>query len=201
MLGNLARPSCKFNALALTIISEISEFVADTIAFDSDLKSTEGIWPWSYSTCGDSSESLDARVVQEIDACTYGRGRGSPEIDIIESQPGNLLFYYNGVEYTDGTLKDAVIGRPMISSSLQVSPGISKDIRPEAPNFPLDGQWYPSLYPMGSQAYANHTPNATTMVPRMINNYWCVIYVVVAAVVVFVVISVCVINLIFAIPL
>lgn len=145
MLGNLARPSY--------------------------LQSTEGIWPWSYSTCGTSGEAKDAQVVQEIDGCTYGKGRGSPEIDIIEAQPGNVLFYYNGVEYTDGIAKDAVVGRPMISSSLQVSPGISRDIRPETPDFPVEGQWYPDLYPMGGQAYANHLPNSTTSPPRMMNNY------------------------------
>jgi len=96
--------------------------------------SSDYIWPWSYNKCNDRT-----RKSQEINACQqvnhYGmepfRGRGSPEIDIIESMQG------------DGTkLPNTHITRPYQSASLQISPGIDVDrpilghrphkVRPEA---------------------------------------------------------------------
>ena len=146
MLGNLARPSY--------------------------LKSTEGVWPWSYDTCGTSDEARDARDVQKLNTCQHGQGRGSPEIDIIEAQPGDISLPYTGIEHVDGRDRDFDIGRPMISSSLQLSPGVARDIRPLTPDLPTPGQWYPDLYPMGGPAYGNVPSADNETIPRMLNNYW-----------------------------
>jgi hypothetical protein len=122
MLGNLARPSYQ--------------------------ESTQGIWPWSYDTCGASQEAVDANKVQKLSNCQYGKGRGSPEIDIIEAQPGDFVLYYDNVAQVNGTAKPMSVGRPMISSSLQVSPGVANDLRPMSPALPVKGEWYPDFYPM-----------------------------------------------------
>lgn len=144
MLGNLARPGY--------------------------LTSTEGIWPWSYDTCGSSQEAVEAAAGQAVNACTGSRGRGSPEIDIVEAQPGDYVLEYSNVPFVDQTLRDVKIGRPQISSSLQISPGIADSLRVMSPNLPDGSNWYPSLFPMGGDAYGGL--DATTQTPRMINNYW-----------------------------
>ncbi|GAX26219.1 hypothetical protein FisN_16Lh045 [Fistulifera solaris] len=143
MLGNLARPGY--------------------------LTSTEGMWPWSYDTCGTSKEAVQAAAGQAASACQGGRGRGSPEIDIIEAQPGDYVLRYSNVPHVDGTRRDVQLGRPQISSSLQVAPGIADSLRAISPAMPQDGNWYPDLFPFGGDAYGglNATEN-----PRMINNYW-----------------------------
>lgn len=147
MLGNLARPSY--------------------------MESTAGIWPWSYDQCGASAEALEADAAQRISNCRDGKGRGSPEIDIIEAQPGDFTLEYKKVAYVDKTNRQYSLNRPLISSSLQVSPGIASYIRPFTPNMPLKGEWYPDLYPMGGRAYVGEgISNLTTSNPRMINNYW-----------------------------
>ena len=143
MLGNLARPGY--------------------------LTSTEGIWPWSYDTCGSSSEAVEAASGQALNACDGSRGRGSPEIDIIEAQPGDYVLEYSNVPFVDGTRRDVSLGRPQISSSLQISPGVADNLRAMSPAFPNDSNWYPSLFPFGGEAYGGL--NATQS-PRMINNYW-----------------------------
>ena len=83
---------------------------------------TLGIWPWSYNKCDKNIETK-----QLINACNekpgYGlhsnQGRGAPEIDIFEVMPGHEM----------PNRKDKI--KSFMSSSLQISPGISKfDNRP-----------------------------------------------------------------------
>jgi hypothetical protein len=72
------------------------------------LSSTTRMWPWSYNTCDDLSRSS-----QRISACesspgfglNANQGRGAPEIDIFEG------------------------GGDMISSSIQVGPGMPDQYR------------------------------------------------------------------------
>jgi hypothetical protein len=81
--------------------------------------SSDFVWPFSYNKCDQKT-----RRSQEIGACSlvnhYGleeyRGRGSPEIDIIESMQGE-----------GGKLPNTFIERPYQSTSLQVAPGIEVD--------------------------------------------------------------------------
>ena len=81
--------------------------------------STDYIWPFSYNTCDERT-----RLSQEINACSkvnhFGlepyRGRGSPEIDIIEAMQGDA-----------GKLPYTHIQRPYQSASLQIAPGIEID--------------------------------------------------------------------------
>lgn len=132
------------------------------------LTSTDGIWPWSYDTCGSSQESAEANLVQSISSCNNGKGRGSPEIDIIEAQPGDFVLEYGDVQQVDGTWKSMRVGRPLISSSLQVSPGVAHNLRSFVPNLPQPGEWYPDLFPMGGPAYGE----LNNGMPHMLNNYW-----------------------------
>lgn len=94
--------------------------------------SSDFVWPYSYNKCDPRN-----RRSQEINACSlvnhYGlapfTGRGSPEIDILESMQGE-----------PGKLPSTFIQRPYQSTSLQVAPGIDIDrpvlgLRPEPVRF------------------------------------------------------------------
>jgi beta-glucan synthesis-associated protein KRE6 len=86
-------------------------------------KSTMAMWPWSYDQCG-LVEGL--RWKQEVSACDpdpgHGlhphQGRGSPEIDLFEIMLGHSM---PGSSHVPA----------FMSSSFQVSPGISQDERPK----------------------------------------------------------------------
>jgi hypothetical protein len=102
--------------------------------------SSDHIWPWSSSIC--TERSFDA---QGISACREGAhyglekgvGRGSPEIDIFEVQPGSL-------KAGKGTFKESPVGQPFMSASFQVAPG-KADSRPGPGWWPGPGQWYDGL--------------------------------------------------------
>lgn len=142
MLGNLARPNY--------------------------LESTDGVWPWSYDECGTSEDALEADTVQRISNCKTGKGRGSPEIDIIEAQPGSFVLEYESVAHVDGTNRSITVGRPQISSSLQLAPGVSNSRRVMTPDFPQEGEWYAPLYPIGGDAYGEAEASG---VNYNLNNY------------------------------
>lgn len=115
--------------------------------------SSDFVWPYSYNQCDSRN-----RKSQLINACSrvnhYGldpfRGRGSPEIDIIESMQGEK-----------GKLPNTFIQRPYQSASLQIAPGIEVD-RPQLGHRPhvvrlfimelnilkafcFQGHWYSNL--------------------------------------------------------
>ena len=90
--------------------------------------SSDFVWPYSYNKCNPRN-----RHSQEINACSavnhYGldayTGRGSPEIDVLESMQG-----------VSEPLPSTFIQRPYQSTSLQIAPGIEIDrpilgLRPE----------------------------------------------------------------------
>jgi hypothetical protein len=102
--------------------------------------SSEHIWPWSSGVC--TAKSFSA---QHISACSevghYGMdagvGRGSPEIDIFEVQPGN-------VKANNGPFILTSVGQPFMSTSFQVAPG-RPNSRPGNGIWPGPGQWYDGL--------------------------------------------------------
>ena len=75
--------------------------------------SSDFMWPYSYNKC-----NPDKRMSQEINACSrvnhYNldskRGRGAPEIDLIEAMQGDM----------SEKLPSTTIKRPYQSASLQV---------------------------------------------------------------------------------
>jgi beta-glucan synthesis-associated protein KRE6 len=81
--------------------------------------SADYIWPFSYNKCNERT-----RQSQEINACAnvnhFGmaahQGRGSPEIDVLESMQGS-----------DERLPNTWVKRPYQSASLQVAPGVEVD--------------------------------------------------------------------------
>mmetsp|Transcript_3953 Transcript_3953/g.5100 ORF Transcript_3953/g.5100 Transcript_3953/m.5100 type:complete len:591 (+) Transcript_3953:145-1917(+) len=103
--------------------------------------SSTHIWPWSTSTCNWQTEYAQlvsgCRNVDHFDMAR-GRGRGAPEIDIFEVQPGP---YKAG----DGPFWQMPVGQPFMSSSYQVAPGRSWN-RPGDGWWPAPGQWYEGLY-------------------------------------------------------
>lgn len=102
--------------------------------------SSEHIWPWSSNVCTEK-----AFYAQHISACSevahYGMakgvGRGSPEIDIFEVQPGN-------VRANTGVYLESSVGQPFMSASFQVAPG-RPEYRPGPGWWPGPGQWYDGL--------------------------------------------------------
>ena len=82
--------------------------------------SSDYVWPWSYNECNSRE-----RESQEINACAKvahyglepGRGRGAPEIDLIEAMQGDMT----------EKLPSTNISRPYQSLSLQIAPGIEND--------------------------------------------------------------------------
>lgn len=95
--------------------------------------SSNNIWPWSYNVCKRATQNQ-----QRISACNLvnhydmqaNLGRGAPEIDILEIMAG--------VE----KLENTPVNKPYLSSSLQVSPGVSP-YRPTTGSPPVDGAgWY-----------------------------------------------------------
>jgi hypothetical protein len=109
-------------------------------------KSTDKIWPFSYSHCPSEAEARANQFPaeqQEINACrsknwtdeyglNVGQGRGAIEIDIVEAMPGNWTFAYKEWKVDKGfcpplpedqyTLLESP--RPMVATSLQLAPGI-----------------------------------------------------------------------------
>ena len=92
--------------------------------------SSNNVWPWSSDKCDRSKQNQ-----QQFSACNkvvhYGfeplKGRGAPEIDLLEAMPGK------------GELKNTPIDRPYFSTSLQIAPGSPAITRPsvgEVPRFP-----------------------------------------------------------------
>lgn len=81
--------------------------------------SSNYIWPYSYNICDE--KNLHS---QKISACSHvahyglkeGRGRGSPEIDILEAMMGS-----------DEKLPSTNITRPYFSTSLQIAPGLAEN--------------------------------------------------------------------------
>jgi len=64
-------------------------------------------------------------------------GRGAPEIDIFEVQPGNI-------KANTGVFLKTWVGQPFMSSSFQVAPGRPAN-RPGNGEWPGPGQWYEGL--------------------------------------------------------
>jgi len=98
------------------------------------------IWPWSSNECNDRTEGG-----QQINACLHsdhwgmktGFGRGAPEIDIFEVQPGPIKRNVGPFHYS-------YVGQPFMSSSYQVAPGRAWN-RPGAGYWPGPGQWYDDI--------------------------------------------------------
>lgn len=102
--------------------------------------SSSNIWPWSRTSC--DPKMVDA---QKISGCLNtehfgmkkGTGRGAPEIDIFEVQPGN-------VKHNTEQFSKMSAGQPFSSASLQVAPGKSWQ-RPGPSNWPGPQEWYNNL--------------------------------------------------------
>lgn len=102
--------------------------------------SSEHVWPWSSQTC-----TAKSRTAQLINGCAnaahFGMekrlGRGAPEVDIFEVQPGN-------VKHNTGPFLESSVGQPFMSASFQVAPGRAAN-RPGPGHWPGPGQWYDGL--------------------------------------------------------
>ncbi|TYZ59537.1 hypothetical protein PybrP1_003455 [[Pythium] brassicae (nom. inval.)] len=108
------------------------------------LGSQDGMWPWSFDACAPYVEKGE-KVHQKINACgnltdktdhesypeRYGlnpfQGRGATEIDVIEAQ----------IKARDQPA--------YISTSLQISPSLYANLRPDSETLPKPGQWYQGL--------------------------------------------------------
>ena len=138
--------------------------------------STDGIWPYVFDECVSATDAdceANQCTAQRISACDANpghglnphQGRGSPEIDVIEVQPGEYVNEYATSSYwaslgcaaPDQPTSDAVrMTQPFVSTSLQAAPGMPRDAiqRPQTGCVPqryvnVSGQsavqWYPEL--------------------------------------------------------
>jgi len=94
--------------------------------------SSDYMWPWSYNECKRSLQYSQyvssCNKVNHFDMQPF-KGRGAPEIDILEAMPGKE------------ELINTPINKPYFSASLQVSPGIPEN-RPETAQKPDLNYWY-----------------------------------------------------------
>ena len=105
--------------------------------------SSDGIWPWSLTECTETAKQFV--MAQAISPChnvshfdmPAGVGRGSPEIDIFEIQPGNTPGGH-------GPFLRTWIGQPFMSASYQIAPGKWYD-RPGPGYWPGPTQWYHNI--------------------------------------------------------
>ena len=102
------------------------------------LGSSSNVWPWSLLECT-NEEMINSQALSACLGATHwgmekGVGRGAPEVDIFEVQPGP-------VKGNTGMFKKTWIGEPFMSASYQVAPGKSWD-RPGPGFWPGPDQWY-----------------------------------------------------------
>jgi len=101
--------------------------------------STNHVWPWSSQVC--TKKADDAQLINGcLNSLHYGlhskTGRGAPEIDIFEVQPGSA-------KGSVGKFLNSPVGQPFLSASYQVAPGFNQ--RPWDGHWPGPGQWYDGL--------------------------------------------------------
>ena len=81
--------------------------------------STNHMWPWSSNICT-SKTATAQRINGCLNAIHYGLeprfGRGAPEIDIFEVQPGPI-------KHNTGPFLKTTVGQPFLSASYQIAPG------------------------------------------------------------------------------
>jgi hypothetical protein len=133
--------------------------------------SSEHVWPWSEVKC--TKKSADS---QHISGCHRvghfgmqpGVGRGAPEIDIFEVQPGNVGAH-------SGPFFEMPVGQPFMSASFQVAPGRPAN-RPGNGYWPGPGQWYTGLIggenaTLNIQFYGNYNHFRGDYNPA-VSDYW-----------------------------
>lgn len=88
------------------------------------IDSTENMWPFSTNVCDERTRNSQlinsCRGSERFPGMPVGRGRGAPEIDILEVM-----------------MMDEYFDNPILSTSLQVAPGVPGELRPtlgQAPN-------------------------------------------------------------------
>lgn len=115
-------------------------WVLGNLARHTYVGSSQHIWPWSSTECNEHTYKAQlinsCRKVNHYDL-KAGVGRGAPEIDIFEVQPGP-------VGPGKGVFWQMTVGQPFMSSSYQVAPGKS-GYRPGDAWWPAPGQWYDNL--------------------------------------------------------
>lgn len=105
-LSNRNSPTVVLSLLCLLV------WLLGNLARATYVGSSDYMWPFSYNQCTEEN-----RLSQEIDACSRvghygmdpGRGRGAPEIDVLEAMQGDR-----------SRLPNTHIRRPYVSASLQV---------------------------------------------------------------------------------
>ena len=106
--------------------------------------SSDNVWPWSFSNCDrakQTSQELSACAVEHHFDMGNRKGRGAPEIDILEAMPGKEKLIHTPVN------------KPYYSASLQVAPALK--YRPTT-SFPPDmEQWYNHGLEYGKNASLN----------------------------------------------
>ena len=149
--------------------------------------STDGFWPYIFDECVPlDHDDCDANQCssQKVSACDaepgFGfnayQGRGAPEIDVIEVQPGGFTMIYGANKAACARPPDAAskarleMPQPFVSTSLQAAPGMprgshqrpSEGCRPydyTAPDGTVHPEWFfPELDIFNYGTAAHETP-------------------------------------------
>jgi len=102
---------------------------------------SQHVWPWSNNAKCSANSAAAQRISPCHEAAHFGmnshHGRGAPEMDIFEVQPGNI-------RANQGPFLQMPVGQPFASASYQVAPGRALS-RPGDGVWPGPGQWYEGL--------------------------------------------------------
>mmetsp|Transcript_26339 Transcript_26339/g.77317 ORF Transcript_26339/g.77317 Transcript_26339/m.77317 type:complete len:2722 (+) Transcript_26339:41-8206(+) len=129
-------------------------------------RTTDNIWPFTFDQCpADSMKEANQFGTQKLDGCGDGPARGAPEIDIIETMPGDFVFDYQAridsgecASVDPEVLERIRTRQPFVSTSVQAAPGQHRNAleRPKlgclpenftAPDGSVRLQYYEELYP------------------------------------------------------
>jgi len=116
-----------------------SFWILGNLARHTFIGSASHVWPFSSNEC--SAKTEKAQLINGcLDMVHYGMepgvGRGAPEIDIFEVQPGDI-------GRNQGSFREMTVGQPFMSASYQVAPG--KSNRPGNGYWPAPGVWYDKI--------------------------------------------------------
>jgi len=110
--------------------------------------SSTHVWPFTAHEC-----NALTKYSQKLTGCNArahydlapGFGRGAPEIDVFEMQPGPI-------RANEGQYLQSFVGQPFMSASYQFAPG--KVNRPGTGWWPYPGQWYDGVH-IGNETCLN----------------------------------------------
>lgn len=117
-----------------------SLWILGNLARHTYVGSASHVWPFASTQC--QTQTMESQLISGcMDSVHYGLhpkvGRGAPEVDIFEVQPGST-------KSNTGPFLEMPVGQPFMSASYQVAPGRTTN-RPGDGYWPGPDSWYKHL--------------------------------------------------------